>query len=145
MSLRVGNSVCVKWKALIILLQCNVLLEKLWSWHSCRCRVDMYHLPKHLCRLSINPLMATLLPDGSGPNNRTMCPATCRNCSAIAWGADKCLDLNSKFPRSQSDQASMRHTEQVRSTEVWWQILLPRCLAFVVVADPYRCTDLSRP
>lgn len=72
---------CFQWIILVILLQCNCLLQFPGSWHSCRCQLTAGH-----CMLPHN-------------NNR----------SGIAqgmWRRASSLDWTSKYHRSKSDKAT---------------------------------------
>lgn len=59
-------------------LQCNILPGSLGSWESCRLHFTCNTQPNTV-EGQVHPVMATALPDGSGPISRTMFPAWMQN------------------------------------------------------------------
>ena len=85
--------------------QCDALGNALLgNTGSCGCYCAMHHLPKHCCR-PCTPFMETVFPDGCGLFQQDNVP--CHK-AGMVWGAQQQgVDLASKFPRSQSNRASV--------------------------------------
>ena len=101
----------------------SVMLWAMFCWESLGpgIHVDVtltYTKDSNIAEDQIHPFVETLYPGGSGSFSSTHC----RNCSSMVWETRQRLwgvDIASKFPRSQSDWASVESAGNTEKSNLW--------------------------